>query len=79
VQSENVNLTPGEMRTELVSALHDPAVQRLLREDPELNRRLVLELAQMQMAAGTDSLPTLQKRASVQEFSSGEKDSEAMR
>jgi hypothetical protein len=59
VQSENVNWNPGEMRSELASALHDPAVQKLLRDDPQLKSRLMLELVRMQPTAAEEKAPAL--------------------
>jgi hypothetical protein len=39
----------------------------MLRDNPELREKLVLELARMQMAAGTDSLPALPPSAADDE------------
>jgi hypothetical protein len=58
VQAANFNFTP-EVRNELSQALRDPAVQAMLDADPELKKQLVLELARMQAATGTENLPAL--------------------
>jgi hypothetical protein len=58
VQAANFNFT-AEARSELASALHDPAVQKMLKENPDLQRQLISELARMQPTTVTDSLPAL--------------------
>ena len=66
VQAQTFSYT-SEIRSELSSALHDPAVQKMLRESPDLQRQLVIELARMQPAPGTDSLPALPPSAADDE------------
>jgi hypothetical protein len=75
VQAANLNFTP-EVRSELSQALRDPVVQQMLDADPDLKRRLVLELAQMQMATGTESLPALPPSAANDEPSGSTDDRE---
>jgi hypothetical protein len=75
VQAANFNFTP-EVRSELSRALHDPAVQQMLDGDPDLKRRLVLELARMQMGAGTESLPALPRSVADAEPSCTAEDNE---
>jgi hypothetical protein len=48
VQAQHLNLNQTDVRSELARALHDPEVQQMLRENPELQKQLVSELAQSQ-------------------------------
>jgi hypothetical protein len=75
VQAANFNFTP-EVRSELSQALHDPVVKQMLDEDPDLKRRLVLELARLQTGAGPESLPALPPSAAKDEPSGSAGDRE---